>query len=80
MHKAKVNLYQAKTKLSALVQRAAAGGEVVIARAGKPVARLVALQPPKRRIVFGVLKGRVRVAADFDAPLPDAVLAAFEGR
>ena len=80
MGKTQVNIYQAKTQLSMLVDRAAAGHEVVIARGGKPAARLVQLEQPKRKIVFGVLKGKVRIPDDFDAPLPDEVLAAFAGR
>jgi antitoxin (DNA-binding transcriptional repressor) of toxin-antitoxin stability system len=56
------------------------GQDVIIARGGKQVARLTAIQPVKHPIRFGVLKGKVRVAADFDAPLPDEVLAGFEGR
>ena len=79
MRKTQVNLYQAKTQLSALVDQAASGHEVVIARGGKPAARLVRLEEPKRKLVFGLLKGRVKVPADFDAPLPASVLAAFEG-
>jgi prevent-host-death family protein len=75
-----VNLYDAKTQLSRLVDRAAAGEDVIIARSGKPVARLTQLQPAARRIRFGLLKGKVRVSADFDAPLPEALLAQFEGR
>jgi prevent-host-death family protein len=75
-----VNIYEAKTQLSKLVDRAAAGKDVIIARSGKPVARLTALRNPARRIRFGMLKGRVRVAEDFDAPLPPEVLAGFEGR
>ena len=80
VRKALVNLYQAKTHLSALVDQAASGHEVVIARGGKPAAKLVRLDEPKRKLVFGLLKGRLKVAADFDAPLPDALLAAFHGR
>ena len=79
MRKAQVNLYQAKTHLSELVDRAASGQEVVIARGGKPAARLVRLEEPKRKLVFGLLKGRVKVPADFDAPLPRSLMAAFEG-
>jgi antitoxin (DNA-binding transcriptional repressor) of toxin-antitoxin stability system len=52
----------------------------VIARAGKPVARLTRLETPARKIRFGVLKGKVKVAKDFDAPLPAEVQAEFEGR
>jgi antitoxin (DNA-binding transcriptional repressor) of toxin-antitoxin stability system len=74
-----VNIYEAKTHLSRLVDRAAAGEEIIIARSGKPVVRLSRLDPPTRTIVFGVLQGRVVVADDFDAPLPEGVLAGFEG-
>ena len=75
-----VNIYEAKTQLSRLVDQAAAGAEIIIARGGKPVAKLSQLATPSRQIRFGVLKGQVKVAADFDAPLPDGVIAAFEGR
>ena len=75
-----VNIYVAKTQFSKYVELAESGQDVIIARGGKQVARLTAIQPMKRAIRFGVLKGKVRVAADFDAPLPDHVLAAFEGR
>ena len=79
MRRASVNIYEAKTQLSRLVDRAAAGEEIVIARGGKPVARLSRLQGPARKVRFGVLRGQVRVAADFDAPLPGEVIAGFEG-
>jgi prevent-host-death family protein len=75
-----VNIYEAKTQLSKLVEEAAAGKDVVIARGGKPVARLTRLNTPKRALKFGVLKGKIKMAADFDAPLPDDVVALFEGR
>jgi len=75
-----INLYEAKTQLSKLVDQAAAGTDVIIARAGKPVARLTRLTEPKRRIRFGLLKGKLKIAKDFDAPLPEEVLAEFEGR
>jgi prevent-host-death family protein len=75
-----VNIYDAKTQLSSLVARAAAGEEIVIGRHGKPLARLAPLATAPRTLRFGVLKGRIKLAADFDAPLPDEVLAAFEGR
>ena len=75
-----VNIYEAKTQLSRLVERAAAGEEIVIARAGKPRARLVALpsKPPKR--VPGRWKGKVWISDDFNDPLPDDIQTAFEGR
>ena len=76
-----VNIYDAKTRLSKLIEEAAAAGsDVVIARGGKPVARLTQLGPPKRKLKFGVLKGRIKISADFDAPLPGEVLGEFEGR
>jgi prevent-host-death family protein len=76
----KINIYEAKTQLSRLVEQAAAGEDVIIARGGKPVARLTRLQPAQRVIRFGLLKGKVKVAADFDASLPAKVLSQFEGR
>lgn len=75
-----INIYEAKTHLSKLVEQAAAGEDVIIGRGGKPVARLTRLAAPKRTIRFGVLKGKVKVANDFDTPLPREVLAEFEGR
>lgn len=75
-----MNLYEAKTHLSELVERAARGEEVVIAKAGQPRARLLPLARAGGPRRAGAWKGRVMIAADFDAPLPDDVLAAFEGR
>jgi prevent-host-death family protein len=77
--RAQVNIYEAKTRLSALVDQAAAGQDVIIARAGKPVARLTQLDERKRKIRFGRLKGKFKVPDDFDAPLPASIIAAFEG-
>jgi prevent-host-death family protein len=75
-----VSLYQAKTRLSSLVERAAEGHEIVIAKSGKPKARLVPLEStrPERRPGRG--RGKWRVGPDFDAPLPDDVIEHFEGR
>ena len=75
-----VNIYEAKTKLSKLVDVAAEGEDVVIARNGKPVARLTALKPEKRPLKLGLLNGKGWIADDFDGPLPEEILAAFEGR
>ncbi len=72
-----VNVHEAKTHLSRLLERVAGGEEVVIAKAGKPVARLVPFRVPGRR-TLGLDKGRVQIPKDFDAPLPDDVLADFE--
>ncbi len=60
-------------------KRPARAAEIVIARAGKPVARLVSMQAPARRRKLGVLAGKLVVPRNFDAPLPDDVVAAFEG-
>lgn len=73
-----VNIFEAKTNLSKLVERVENGEEVIIARAGKPVARLTRLEPEKKPIVFGLLKGKLHVADDFDAPLTDDILDEFE--
>ncbi len=62
----RVNIHEAKTHLSRLVDRAAAGEEIIIGRAGKPVARLVALEPPAEKRRLGVWKGQVWVSPDFD--------------
>lgn len=74
-----VNIYEAKTHFSKLVDRAAAGHEVIIAKAGRPVARLVPYRESVARRVPGFLKGKIWIAPDFDAPLPEDILAAFEG-
>jgi prevent-host-death family protein len=76
----KVNMHQAKTNLSRLVEEVSGGVEIVIAKAGKPVAKLVPIAPTKRARRLGMLKGRIKVPNDFDAPLPARVLASFEGR
>jgi prevent-host-death family protein len=75
-----VNIYEAKTQLSKLVDLASSGTDVVIARAGKPVARLTTLKEEKRSIVFGLLEGQGWIADDFNDPLPDDLQALFEGR
>ena len=74
-----VNVYQAKTRLSELIDHAAAGEEVVIARNGRPVARLLPYAAAGGRRKLGGIKDKVWVAKDFDAPLPKALLAEFEG-
>lgn len=71
------NLYEAKTSLSALVARAAKGEEIVIAKAGVPMARLVPVRTNAPRHQPGGWEGRVFIADDFDAPLPDDILEAF---
>jgi prevent-host-death family protein len=75
-----VNLYEAKTNLSRLVERASRGEEIVIAKAGRPLARLVPLAKRTAPRPLGLLAGEVEVSADFDDPLPDAMKRAFEGQ
>lgn len=74
---AEVNVHEAKTHLSRLLQRVAGGEEIVIARAGKPIARLVPVEPRPQRVI-GQDEGLFEIPEDFDAPLPDEVLAHFE--
>ncbi len=75
-----VNIHEAKTHLSRLLQRVAAGDEVIIARAGVPVARLVAVAPKPQTIrPLGMDRGKIWIADDFDAPLPDDLLKLFYG-
>jgi prevent-host-death family protein len=78
-----VNVHQAKSTLSKLLETVERGETVIIARAGKPVAKLVKVdpladQPPKPKRVLGQWKGLAWVAPDFDAPLPKDILDAFE--
>lgn len=75
-----VNVHAAKSQLSRLLDAAAAGEEVIIAKAGKPVARLVPFTEKKEPRKLGTLAGKLHVPDDFDDPLPDDVLADFEGR
>jgi len=75
-----VQLHAAKARLSELVDRAQAGEEVVISRHGKAVARLVSYQPKRARRRLGLLRGKIKFRRGWDDPLPDDVLAAFEGR
>jgi prevent-host-death family protein len=74
-----VNIHDAKTRLSQLVERVEAGEEIVIARAGRPVARLSPLESRHRPRRLGRLDGRFRIPDDFNAALPDDVLDAFFG-
>ena len=74
-----LNLYEAKTQLSRLVDQAARGEEIIIAKAGLPRARLVGLRRPAAKRRPGGAKGRIWIAKDFDAPLPRDILEAFLG-
>jgi prevent-host-death family protein len=74
------NIHEAKTQFSRLVDAAAAGEEIIISKAGVPTARLGPLTASKPVRKFGLLKGKINIADDFDAPLPSEVIADFEGR
>jgi len=74
-----VNIHEAKTHFSKLLAQVESGSEVVISRAGKPIARLVPSDPKPQRPIFGADRGKLVVPDDFDAPLPDDILAAFNG-
>lgn len=74
-----MNIHEAKTQFSKLIEAVMQGEEVVIARAGKPVASLVAIRTKTSVRRAGALKGKITVADDFDAPLPDDIAASFEG-
>lgn len=73
-----VNIHEAKTHFSKLVDAVIHGNEIIIAMSGKPVAKLgpISQKPPRR---FGVMKGKIKISKDFDAPLPDDLLKEFEG-
>lgn len=75
-----VNIHDARTHFSTLVDAAANGEEITITKAGKPVARLGPIQGDRAPRRFGGLKGRVKIADDFDAPLPVDMIAVFGGR
>lgn len=75
---AEVGVHEAKTHLSRLLRRVAEGEEVVITSGGRPAARLVPVEPPESR-TFGLDRDLIRVAEDFDAPLPAELIASFEG-
>jgi len=73
-----VNIHEAKTHLSKLLARVKAGEEVIIAKAGKPVARLAPIESCAVRRTPGSARGKLTIAPDFDAPLPEEVLKVFE--
>ena len=73
-----VNIHEAKTHLSRLLKRVAAGEEILISKAGKPMAKLTPLSKPQSNRVPGLDKDVIQIPDDFDAPLPDDVLELFE--
>jgi prevent-host-death family protein len=74
-----VNIYEAKTQLSKLVLEVAEGEDIIIARAGKPVARLTRVTRERVRRKLGVLDGQFSIPDDFNRSLPEEILSAFEG-
>jgi prevent-host-death family protein len=75
-----VNIHEAKTHLSRLLEQVAGGEEIIIAKAGKAIARLVPLNAPPKKRQLGLLKGKLNFSDNFDAPLTEDELALFEGR
>ncbi len=75
-----INIHEAKTHLSRIVDEVAGGAEVIIAKAGKPMARLTPITPRARKKNLGLLKRKVKVPDDFNAPLDAEVIFQFEGR
>ncbi|MBV7334492.1 type II toxin-antitoxin system Phd/YefM family antitoxin [Chloroflexi bacterium TSY] len=75
-----VNIHEAKTHLSKLLLRVIAGEEILIGKAGKPIAKIVPIEPKKAGRKPGSAKGKIWIAPDFNAPLPDDILDTFEGR
>ncbi len=75
-----VNIHQAKTNFSKLIDAVQHGEEIIIAKAGKPAAKLVPITEVKHKRKPGALKGKIKITNDFNAPLPDDILDGFEGK
>lgn len=76
----RINIHQAKTQLSRLIERVAGGEEIVIAKSGKPIARLVPYVPKGAVRQPGAMRGKIRFKRNFDEPLPKEILASFEDK
>jgi len=74
----KINIHEAKTHFSKILARVRNGEEIIIAKAGEPVARMVSLVNRRNLRVAGSAKGKITIARDFDAPLPESILKSFE--
>jgi len=74
-----INIHEAKTHFSRLLQRVAAGEEITIAKAGVPIARLIPIEPKAEPRKLGIYGDTIWIADDFDGPLPDDILAGFLG-
>jgi len=75
-----VNIHEAKTHLSRLVEEVATGSEIIIAKAGKPMARLSPFTVAVKKKKLGLLQGKIKIVGEFNMPLPEDILATFEGR
>ena len=75
-----VNIHQAKTNFSKLIDAVQHGEEIIIAKAGKPAAKLVPITEIKHKRKPGALKDKIKITKDFNAPLPDDILDGFEGK
>ncbi|MBT3343698.1 MAG: type II toxin-antitoxin system Phd/YefM family antitoxin [Gemmatimonadetes bacterium] len=75
-----INVHEAKTHLSKLLQRVEAGEEIIIGRAGQPAAMLVPYKPPQKKRRGGQLKGRIWISPDFDAPDPELESLFYDGK
>jgi prevent-host-death family protein len=76
----KVNIHEAKTHLSKLAEQAGAGEEIIIAKSGKPIARLVPLAQGSAVRKKGLLKGKIKISESFGLPLPNDLIELFEGK
>lgn len=74
-----INIHEAKTNLSRIAEDVAAGEEIIVAKAGKPKMKLVPIDKGKKKIKLGALKGKIKISADFDAPLPQTIINDFYG-
>jgi len=74
-----VNIHEAKTHFSKLLKRVMTGEEIIIAKGGNPIAKLIPITPKPKKRVPGSASGKIRISEDFDAPLPEEVLQDFEG-
>jgi prevent-host-death family protein len=74
-----INIHEAKTNLSRIAEEVSAGEEIIIAKAGKPKMRLMPIDSSQKKIIFGLLKGKIKISKDFDVPLPKELLDAFYG-
>jgi prevent-host-death family protein len=73
-----VNIHEAKTHLSRLAEEVAGGEEIIVAKAGRPIMKLIPIAKKNKKRKIGLLRGKIHIAKDFDAPLPDELLDAFE--